>query len=264
MKNPYLYALLQGFTEISVYSLDFLIGTAQSIGLVGIYIFLWAFVIPATDATTIYDRTAYFILVNGIAMVIGGARYRYAKEINNTIKAGELSHYLLKPINPAIFLYIKHLGSRATDIFIGLIFMAAAIIMRPPTSVVSIFFFCLTIITALIVTASLNLISGSIGFWTTEANGIKNAFAQVTRLLNGQMLPLRTFKEALGPIWGASMYLLPFSAVAFTPAMLLTVNEITQTELTYIYSALIWSVLMPLLATLIWKRGLKHYEGTGS
>lgn len=263
MKSPYMQGLKQGFAELSVYSLDFLFGLFQAVALVGFEILLWTFVLPADNQAALLDRTAYFLLANGIALAIGGARYRFARDIGNVIKEGTLSHYLLKPINPPIYLYSEHLGGRGPDVLIGLLFITIGAIWVPTLSPASGALLALMLVTAFINTVSLNVIAGSIGFWTTESGGIKNAFAQVTRLLNGQQIPLGMFMQLVSPFWAKLVYILPFASLAYTPTQIIVSKTFSEIDFRFIYASLVWAFILPVLAGLIWHKGLRHYEGTG-
>lgn len=263
MKSPYVQGLKQGFAELSVYSLDFLFGLFQAVALVGFEILLWTFVLPADNQAALFERTSYFLLANGIALVIGGARYRFARDLSLVIKEGTLSHYLLKPINPVFYIYSEHVGGKGPDFMIGLIFIIMGTLWIPTFTLIKLPLLLITLITALINTISLNVIAGAVAFWTTEAGGIKNAFAQTTRLFNGQQVPINLFMEMVRPFWAQFLYILPFASVAYTPTHIVVAKTFDAIDFRFIIASIIWAFILPLLATLIWNRGLKRYEGTG-
>ena len=264
MKSPYIQGIKQGFAEISVYSVDFLLGLIQSATVVGFEIILWTFVLPADSQRTLLERTSYFLIATGIALIIGGARYRFGRELILAIKEGTLSFHLLKPIIPLLYIYSEHIGGQATDLFTGAVFIFVGALWVPGFSWLTLSLFLLMLITAFINTSALNIMCGSMAFWTTEATGIRNVFNQVTRLLSGQQIPLYIFLEILPKFWSQFFYILPFASVAYTPTMLVMAKSTTDIEYRFIISSLIWAIILPITANLIWKKGLRRYEGTGN
>lgn len=264
MQSPYLHSLKQGFSDISFYSVDFLLGLIQAIAAVGINVFLWTYIIPSPDTQTFTNRLAYFLLANGLVSIIGAARLHYAKELREAIKTGRLSNLLLLPINPATLLFAENYGTRLPETVIGIFFLVIALFISPPPTLLNVFIFVLLIICGTIIATSINLFAGSIAFWTTEVSGINNGIIHITRLLNGTQIKLSYVTEMFGRTAGAMLYSLPFAATAFIPSYILNTRTWGTAELHMIASSIIWATIMPAIAIITWKRGLRKYEGTGT
>ncbi len=264
MKSPYLQLLKQGFSEISLYSLDFLLSSLQSIAMVGTPIFIWLYILPSVDAQTFGQKISYLFIANGIAMLSGSTRLRLGKDLANKIKDGSLSRYLLRPLSPLFQILAVHLGARANELIIGFLAIIIGLFTAQILEPIRIAYFAILLVAAIIIATSYNIILGSISLWLEDADGIMYGTLQISRMLNGTSIPLTLFRATLGSLAGSAIIVLPFAGMAFTPAHILTVSSLGSEQWLFIASAIIWAILLPIFAVIIWRRGITRYEGVGA
>lgn len=100
-------------------------------------------------------------------------------------------------------------------------------------------------------------ISGLMAFWLEETWVFRVAMIMLTEFLSGSLIPLEFFPEWLRQ----GLFYTPFPYLAYYPVQVVMgrVESVSQAAL----SLGIWTVIIGLLATCIWKRGLRLYTAAG-
>ncbi|MBU1200600.1 ABC-2 family transporter protein [Patescibacteria group bacterium] len=207
-----------------------IIGKALSI--FGI-VLLWSIIGKESSGVgSFWDLAPYFLIANGVSGLVDAESTRFSRILNDEIKLGTLSNHLLRPIHPVLFLYVS---------FVGII----------------LFLFCLLF--AFVIALAINLLIGSITFWTTEANHLQNVASHVVRIFSGVMIPVSLFPERL------KMFTLlsPFPAMGFLPATLIKNPVWSQDIYISFLSSVFWAAVFLPFSLLIWKIGLRRYEAVG-
>ena len=99
--------------------------------------------------------------------------------------------------------------------------------------------------------------AGLVAFWFEQARSVIFTISVLSMLLSGAIIPIDLF-----PSWYQQVSsFLPFPYLVFYPiqAFLGTISSFVPVA----SIGLCWIVVLAGLCTLVWKRGLRHFEATG-
>ena len=141
----------------------------------------------------------------------------------------------------------------------SLMLLLTGLVLLPSISFVGVVLFILSLLLAFVIALAINLLVGSITFWTTEANHLQNVISHVIRVFSGTMIPISFFPGSLKTLTLFS----PFPALGFLPATLIR-NPVWNFDIWVSFlSSVFWAAILLPLSLLIWKTGLKRYEAVG-
>ncbi|MBU1070853.1 ABC-2 family transporter protein [Patescibacteria group bacterium] len=234
-----------------------IIGKALSI--FGI-VLLWSIIGKESSGVgSFWDLAPYFLIANGVSGLVDAESTRFSRILNDEIKLGTLSNHLLRPIHPVLFLYVSFLGSRGVVMVMSILLLLSGLLLLPAISFVGIILFLFCLLFAFVIALAINLLIGSITFWTTEADHLQNVASHVVRIFSGVMIPVSLFPERL------KMFTLlsPFPAMGFLPATLIK-NPVWGLDIYISFlSSVFWVAVFLPFSLLIWKIGLRRYEAVG-
>ncbi|MCX6738558.1 MAG: ABC-2 family transporter protein [Candidatus Parcubacteria bacterium] len=229
------------------------------IGLSFLAIFWFA---VAQSSSTVLDfrhLIAYFLISSAVRDLTFSYETKFGREIMRMVKKGEISNYLIKPVPSIPFLFSAFAGQTWMALLYSAVAMIAGLIILPPTGMINFFSFFVFLILAFFVSISFNLFVAILSFYVVEANGIRNMFNHIIRILSGALIPLTLFPEVLRNI----TLLSPFPLLAFTPTYVLQ-NTLPWQDITQLFLvSSAWAIGLSLIASFLWKKALKKYEGVG-
>jgi ABC-2 type transport system permease protein len=184
--------------------------------------------------------------------------------IGNDIKNGLLSLFLVKPIKYIRYIFFREIGRISYAFFMSVLSQFALVIIFLNKIVLNsdIKYFCLMavmIFLAFITELLLSYLIGITAFWTDEVDGIYYSFDKIKDFLAGQYFPL----SLLPLIYVKISFLFPFAYSFFVPTQLYLKKIDIATGLKGIGVQLVWIILLYLIIKVVWKRGLRKYEGVG-
>lgn len=222
-------------------------------------LFWFAVAKSSSVAVSFRELIAYFLVAGAVRDLVFANDTKFGRSIMLMIKSGEISNYLVKPVSIIPFLFSTFAGQTWMAIVYAIVTLIAGLIILPPAGIINILFFVIFLIFAFCISLSFNLFVAIVSFYIIEANGIRNMFNHVTRILSGTLIPLTLFPPALKWI----IMLTPFPIVAFTPAYVLQ-NNLVLSELTSLFIvSLVWAVGLLIFILMFWRRSLRRYEGVG-
>jgi len=180
------------------------------------------------------------------------------------IKDGRLSVFLLQPISYFNFIVSRELGrlsvaflmSVSTQIIVILFFLSKFIIN---SDLIYISVILLMIILAFISELLISYLIGLIAFWADEVDGIYETVNRLRKFFSGGYFPL----NFLPPVFVTASFSLPFAYSFFVPAQLYLKKIDISAGIKGVFVQLVWIALLYGIIRLLWKRGLKKYEGVG-
>jgi len=227
---------------------------------IGLLIIFWM-VISRTAGSAIDMRQliAYFLIASTMSGWVMATRLNYGQFLNNLIKRGEMSTFLIRPSSVVPSTIAASFGMYGVDLLIGLVAMLVSFLILPAASFLSIILFIIYLIPALIISISLNLIIGTIAFWTIEANSFRHCLSHVARVFSGAMIPLAFFPSSLGSV----VEYLPFAAMVSTPVTALRVSVLDNSVFTNMVVSISWAIVLTIISSYFWHKSLKRYEAVG-
>ncbi len=190
--------------------------------------------------------------------------YHFSDYLAQQIRTGEISAYLMKPIQ---FIRIAFVDSfTRTMIRFGILFIPLLIALWllfqsywiiPQLS--SVGWFILLIIMANLICFLLEMILLSLAFFFKSIDGLKHAQWMFESVLGGATIPLTFLPSWLQTIsqW------LPFKLLYYLPISVF-LGQVNQEQIYLsLFQSLAWLLILGLLLLYLWKQGLKRYSAVG-
>lgn len=278
MSNKYLEYFKLGF-KTSIEYKSYLIGALVTPAFMGVFFYyIWSYIYQVKFETALAEGTA---LVSSLSeFTIGGFTFQemmvyliiglllntarsseIADRISQTIKSGDISIFLCRPVNFVKSLLADGIGSKVVNLFVfTILLIVMTYLFDLPTPSGSIWIvFVIYLFLMLIFDIVLYVIIGGLSFWFVEIWGIKASIEQILWILSGRVLPLTLF-----PMWMQSFLAwTPFLYLEFTFASLylgkLTLIEALRAMGIFTF----WIILLALLMRYLYKKGFAKLESFG-
>ncbi len=262
--KKYLRAARNTWEEALSYRFSFMMWRLRNVVLLLSIYFLWLAVIPEGSTAFGYSQSSIltYILLTSIvgAFVTSNRSYMVGSEINN----GNLSNFLLQPINYFAYWFSKDIGDKLMNILFSIFELALIFfLIKPPiylqTNPQYIFLFLVAIFLAIILYFFINILLGLIGFWSPDVWAPRFIFWIVLGFFAGQYFPLNILPALIYKIF----MLLPFSYLIYFPIKIYLgqaeMNEILKGFTIIIF----WTITFFGIMQFVWKKGLKAYTAQG-
>lgn len=262
--KKYWYIIKLTWSEILEYRLNFIMWRVRYLlGLITVY-FLWFSVFPSTETLFGYTKSLMLTYILGTSLISAVVLSSKTIAIGDEISQGNLSNFLIKPVNYFKYWFARDLGDKAMNICFAIIELSILLaFLRPAVFVQSnvnyIFLTVISIFIALILFFFINFLLGLIGFWTEEVWAPRFIFFIILSFFAGQLFPLDILPK---PVFSVFQFL-PFTYLLFFPVKI----YLGQLSLSEVYFGLtisaIWLVILYLLLKFVWNKGLKNYTAQG-
>lgn len=257
--GTYRDAALAGFTQVTNYRSEVWVGLVSKILSLGGVILLWAIISRETQGGYNFNiLIPYFLIATASADLTDAASNRFTRVLNDEIKEGTLSSHLLRPVHPVLFLYSRFWGRRGVTVIMALLALFISLFFIPDIFWQNILLFLFSLVLATVVAFSINLLVGTLTFWTTEADHLQNVVSHVIRVFSGILIPLSFFPSLLRRI----VFLSPLPILAYLPAVSIQTTDFSSLRMPLL-AAFFWALVLPLLAFKFWQLGIKRYEAIG-
>ncbi len=185
-------------------------------------------------------------------------------DLENLIRTGGLSIYLLRPVGVLHHFIAKALSSRFVGILIASLPVAIGILFTPGTQFdlhpLSLLLFVLACIVGLTFEFLAQYFIGGLSFWITQAHGVGAAYQLAKSFLGGYVVPLAMFPASLQGL----LQLLPFQASMALPVEVLTGRITPEVALLRIGVCCAWIVILAFCVRFLWRAGLRSYSAVGA
>lgn len=216
----------------------------------------------AIKGFTLNEMITYVLIGNLCAVAV---RNFLPALISRDINEGRLSMFLVKPIPYIKYIFLNELGRTFLATVISLISQVVIILfflnkVALNTDVRYIALVIIMVFCAFVIELLIGFLIGTIAFWTDEIDGLQSTIDRVKRFFAGGYFPLTLLPATLAT---ASVYL-PFQYSFFAPAALYLKKMDLQQGLQGIVVQVVWIIILSIIISIVWKRGLRRYEATGS
>ena len=217
---------------------------------------IWISVFGAVGTATVDGVSLHQMIT--YALLAGPVLYwdysRLLKDVGTAVKSGDVSVYLLKPMQYPAYLLANHVGNFLFDLLTVTlpvaIIVALAVGLAPPASLFHglafLAFWALSFAMLFLLTAILGLAA----FWLMTTDSLDWFFNSVMTLLSGGLVPLWFFPNWLAAIAGH----LPFAWVSYYPAAVYIGQLSTDRTLLYFAIGLGWAGILTLCMAWLWSR----------
>lgn len=265
--SKYLVVMKIGWQNAMAYRSNFIISSCLNVFRLVAEVAFWNIYFNMTQNTSIANYSlnsmiTYYILmfVIGTMMDMGEVGGRVA----NDIKSGALNQYIIKPISYFGYQFSEILSRKLLEVFITIIafipiFMIYYDKITINMNINQIWLMPLVIVLAIVLNFFVNVSISLAAFWFTELTSFFFLKSILLSLLSGGMFPIDLFPAGILKIFN----LLPFKYIVFFPINVLNKGVSFKEFITGICLQILWIVVLYLGAKFLWKKGVKHYDGTG-
>ncbi|HJX59128.1 hypothetical protein A2V61_03370 [Candidatus Woesebacteria bacterium RBG_19FT_COMBO_47_8] len=265
--KKYLAIFKISFAQEFAYRLNFIMWRLRNVMQIFLIFFLWNAVF--TDPTRVvfgYDRGKILTYVFGILIMKAIVLSARTIEVAGEISSGDLTNFLLKPVNYFKYWFSRDLSSKALNLgFAASEALILYLILRPPfflqTNPWLIVAFVISLAIAVVLFFGLLFLSNLIAFWMPEQGWSAQFLIIVifTDFLSGGVFPLDIFPLVVQKI----LYTLPFPYLLFFPLQIY-LGKIPVTQVWGgIMIACAWTLILLAGLKFVWNRGIRKYEAVG-
>jgi len=232
-----------------------------------IFFFLWDAVFSGRNQQFFgYDKAKIFTYAFALIMVRAIVLSSRSVDIAGQIANGELTNILLKPINYFSYWITRDLSSKFLNIIFGIFETILLILILKPniflqSNPLILISFVASLAIAMFIFFCLVMLTNFVPFWVPELSWGAQflVVVVVVEFLSGAFFPLDIFPAAVYSF----MRLTPFPYLVFIPIKIY-LGSFNQN---LIFQSLaiggIWCFILWRLVNVVWKKGLKVYEGVG-
>lgn len=262
--KKYLYVVRNTILEFLAYRLNFLLWRVRAVVSILITYFLWKSVFMTNKMVLGYSETrmlTYIIVMITLSGIVFSTQtQRVAAEINQ----GELSNFLIRPINFFKFNFAREAADKIVNCFFSLVETFLLILILKPSVIVQtdlnyLLFFLMAVILSSFLYFEISMILSFIGFWSHEVWAPRFLFFILVSFLAGTYFPLDIFPSFIYNF----LKLLPFTYLIFFP-LKVYLGEVSYWQLwSGIFITVFWVIYLLIFMMFLWKKGLKAYTSEG-
>lgn len=263
--DKYLRVAQNTWQENIEYRLNFVMWRIRvMLQLITVYV-LWFALLPAGDQLFGYTQSTILTYVLGTAVISSIVFSSRSFSIGDEINKGDLSNYLIKPMNYFTYQFARDIGDKGLNIIFSIIELTILILLlKPPlfiqTNLELLGLAFLAILLGILLFFCCNLLLGMIGFWSPEVWAPRFIFMTLLMFFSGGLFPLDILPDKIYRIFE----FLPFGYMMYFPLKIylgqLTMSAIMQGLMV----SGLWVLILFGIVELIWKKGLKGYAAYGN
>lgn len=224
---------------------------------------LWSAVYQNADAVFGYERAELFTYIFITTLLQNIILATALNNLPSFIYSGEISNILLKPVHMLGYFISRELADKIFNTISSIVEMCILFLIFKPELILpgieTLPFFLFSIILGMILSFFIQIIFGTMGFWSPDTWGPRFLFYILTDLTSGKLFPLDILPEAVQNF----LLLTPFPYFTYTQVQL-ALGKSTQLTMTEIIARLcFWVVSLGLAAMILWKKGMRQYQAVG-
>jgi len=207
------------------------------------------------------DIVTYYVIV---ALISLGFTSHISQYFRIDIIEGYLNTILVKPINFLVYRFIHEFSYRLVAISISAVVLMVMLVLFPDYVILakSVFvwlLFFLALCLSFLISHSIEFIIGLGIFWLGEVNALQNIRHIFSKVFSGALAPLVFFPDALQQVAA----FLPFKYMVYFPVQVYLGQLSNKEMLTGFIFSISWILVLSCIILIMWKRGLKRYDGAG-
>lgn len=226
--------------------------------------FLWIAIFkekPVIEGYTIQTMLTYVLLAKFLQQVIVP---EFFWNVTSDIMDGQLTGYLMKPINYIKYIFAGALGEKSKNFVVTVIPIVAIIVyfrnsLNLSSNWQNLIAFVVTCILAYILYFVIFMTFSLLSFWFLEISSVFYTLYIVIEFFSGSIIPVDLFPKALQSV----LNFLPFKYLIFFPINVYIGKCTTSEIITGLVMQMIWIGLFSGAIKSLWALGMKRYEAYG-
>ena len=248
--------------EYNIYKSNFYLFSFNRLIEVVVYIFVWQAIYYQTgDAGgfTLSQMITYYILVVSINPIV---LWGINEDMGHSIRTGRINKELLNPISYFKYYFGMNLGEIAFAVIVGIaVFVVCAIFwgVTLPVSFLNFIIFLVLILLGIPITFFLQMIAGTVGFYSGSIWGIQILRKAVISIFAGVIAPITLF-----PAWFQALSnFLPFQELIYTPINI-WLGEFDMSQIGFVLiKQVIWIIILYIIAKKFFEHAVKKITING-
>lgn len=254
--RTYIEFAIKKFQNKMTYRLEFFMGIVNTIMTIVVYLCIYK---ALYDGAEIVDGITLSMVATSFVVSLGLSNAFGFNEmfLQDKVHDGSITNEFLKPVNFVIRMLSENLGEGMFKVLFNfvpaLIFTIMYTELCPPKSLINLILMFISIVLGYLILWLISFIIQTWSFWLFSVWGIitiKNVFVNI---LSGALIPLWFMPPALRKIISFT----PFESIYFTPVQIYLGNVEGIELLVSLGIQLLWIVVLGLIASVFWKRGIK-------
>lgn len=229
--------------------------------------FVWNAVYAGKDegsvvlGLTYNDAMVYTLCAGFIANIINTGCHH---QISGDIKSGVLSKFLIQPIRYVPYKILRFLGEKTSELVITFSLMIIFLTILSPffgldINMRGIVMFLIAIVPAMTLNLLLFLCVSMLAFWIVEVGRLYAIIDILIAIVSGNIFPLSIFGRGANLIFRW----LPFSYTTYFLTKLIS-GSVTNEEFMFgVIMQIVWILVLILIFSILWRKGLKKYVAVG-
>lgn len=263
----YLQIFKISFEEEFAYKWNFILWRVRNVLQIFLTYFLWSTVYSDPGKQMFgYDREKILTYVFGIMVVKALVFSARAMDVSNDVASGDLSNYLIKPVNYFKYWFTRDVASKVLNlIFASFEFTLLFVILKPPfyfqANIPVILAFLVSIILAIFLYFLILFLLSSIPFWIPEIGWASHFLVTVVIIesFSGALFPVNILPHTLQSIILAT----PFPYLIYFPIEVYLGNITGWNLFGGLLIAGAWVGVLWIALNTVWQKGLKAYQAFG-
>lgn len=266
-KRKYLYAFSTALQSTMEYRADFMLGMIGAAFPILIQVFLWTAIYGGNAGAVFYNRSygqmiAYTVIASVLNRMI---RTGFEYEVNNDIKNGDLSKYIVRPIQYLPYRLSCFLGQKTGHLAASLSLLALALVILTllfgggVVGLNGVLAFVPALVLAFLLNFMIFFCVSMWAFWMNEIGFFFEAVRIVFIVLSGGIFPLDIFGESMGRV----LKLLPFSYTINFPVDVLSGVKTGMQVIEGFGMQLFWIAVLLGLSLALWRTGSRKFLAAG-
>lgn len=261
--GKYLAVFKNSFQNTLIYRFNFFAGLISQFFTLGIFLYLWLSIYRRGGKIGSYSLVqliVYYVASSFLSMAVKGIDV--AKNIGESIRQGTITNLLLRPISHFKFQFFYTVASLIYQVLLSLaLFVSLGILLVKYfnfyPSVEHLFYFILSAILGFLLNFLIFYIIGISTFWLGFIMGFNYIAQVIISFLDGSFIPLDLFPDFLAQINS----FLPFKYIVYVPVSIF-VGRAEPSIWSFVVPCF-WIIGLYFISNLLFKKGVRKYEGFG-
>ncbi len=250
------------FKDYNVYKSNFYLFTLNRLVEVIVYIFIWQAIYNQTGSAggfSLSQIVTYYILAISFSSI---ATWGINEMMAHSIRNGQINKELLNPISYFKYYFGINLGEISFATVIGIAtFIICSVFweLALPANFMDFILCVLVILLGIPITFFIQIIVGTIGFYTNSIWGMQILRRSIIQIFSGIIAPISLF-----PLWFQELSkLLPFKELIYTPINI-WLGQVSYNEIILvIIKQTLWGFILYIIAKLFFNHAVKKLTING-
>lgn len=229
-----------------------------------IFPFIWLAIYGERDMLggfTRADIVMYYVVLAFVSLTTTSHHSHY---ITRDILDGKMSAKLLLPLRYVWYHWFSELGYHIATLGVMSVLLILFIALFPeysvfPSHAATWLLFAISLIIANFISASIQIMVGLGSFWLGEVHALSQLRFLIEKIFSGEFAPLTLY-----PVFIRSIALsLPFQFIHFVPIQIYLEKISFVESIKTLGVGFVWLLIFFVTINIIWRQGVKRYDGAG-